>query len=62
MGLIAIESEYAENVRLSYMVPSEDVETLQVKVTEATAGRAGIMAGDEIYFAVTEEGIEVFDH
>ena len=62
MGLTAIESEYAENVRLSYMVPSEDVETLQAKVTEATAGRAGIMAGDEIYFAVTEEGIEVFDH
>jgi len=62
MGLIAIESEYAENVRLSYMVPSEDVETLQAKVTEATAGRAGIKAGDEIYFAVTEEGFEVFDH
>lgn len=62
MGLAAIESEYAETVRLSYMVPSEDVGNLQAKVTEATAGRAGVEAGDEIYFAVTPEGIETFDN
>lgn len=60
MSLPAMDSEYTDTVKLSYMVSSDQVDTLSAKVTEATAGRAKIEIGDEVYYALIEKEVMVF--
>lgn len=59
LGLTPMVSEYTDTVRLSYMTPSELVDTLISRVTEATAGRVAVAVGDEVYFALVGEEREL---
>ncbi len=52
LGLESIGSQYTDTVMLSYMVPEDQEELVEVRITEGTAGRVRIEKGDMVYYAV----------
>lgn len=45
-----VDSNYAENVTLTVIIPDENVETLKKDITEATNGRAKIEKKKDLYY------------
>jgi putative IMPACT (imprinted ancient) family translation regulator len=54
-GVQPSESEYAENVRLKVLLPTEDAEGFQKELTEATAARVKAEKLGETEFVRKEE-------
>ena len=53
-GLTASETEYGEAVFMSFHVPSDRVDRLLSRITEATAARASVTVSDEEIFILTD--------
>lgn len=53
-GLQALESEYADAVSLTYLLPAADAERFTAEITDATSGRAGIEELGEQRYAVLD--------
>ncbi|MCD8009859.1 MAG: YigZ family protein [Lachnospiraceae bacterium] len=53
-GLRALESEYADAVSLTYLLPAAEAERFAAEVTDATSGRAGIEDLGEQRYAVLD--------
>ena len=49
-GISILESDYAQNVTLTILVPSEQKEAIIKEVTEHTCGRAEIEEGDTVFY------------
>lgn len=56
-----LNTEYTDKVRIHVMVPSESREELAKAVTEGSSGTAQMDWGDETEFAVTADGVEIFE-
>ncbi|SCP99182.1 YigZ family protein [Anaerobium acetethylicum] len=54
-------SEYSDVVKLEAMVPADEKEKLKEDLTEATMGRAGLTEGDQVFFALVDGEVLVFD-
>lgn len=60
-GLPTLESEYTDRVMLKLLVASDEVGIVEKEITEGTNGRAKIRKDKELYFAVVNGGVEVFE-
>ncbi len=56
-GFTQADAEYAENVVLSYYVPTEEAASFRKAVTEASSGKAQIEEIGEISYALTKNGV-----
>ncbi len=54
-GLTILDTVYTDKVGLSLMVPIEEVQSFEKKVTEATNGNADISWGEEVLYAIIEK-------
>lgn len=61
MELVIQNTEYTENVRMTFLVPVAQCSTFVKKVTEATNGRAQITETAEVYFGDLDGEAIVFD-
>jgi len=50
INVVPRDSNYAENVALTVIIPDENVETLKKSITEATNGRAKINKKKDLYY------------
>lgn len=57
-----LESEYTDKVVLKILVPSDQVDMIQKSITEGTNGRAKMKKDKDLYFALLDGEIKVFDH
>lgn len=56
-----LNSEYTDKVVLELLIPSEDVDAVQKAVTEGTNGRARMEKDRELYFAVLDGEVMIFE-
>ena len=57
-----LDSEYTDKVVMKLLVPVQDVGSVQKAITEGTNGRAGIEKDQELYYAVIDGKVIIFDH
>ena len=60
-GLTILDTVYTDKVGLSLMVPIEEVQSFEKKVTEATNGNADISWGEEVLYAIIEKNLKIFE-
>ena len=60
-GLTILDTVYTDKVELSLMVPIEEVQSFEKKVTEATNGNADISWGEEVLYAIIEKNLKIFE-
>ena len=60
-GLTILDTVYTDKVELSLMVPIEEVQSFEKKVTEATNGNADISCGEEVLYAIIEKKLKIFE-
>ncbi|MCD8077188.1 MAG: YigZ family protein [Lachnospiraceae bacterium] len=56
-GLTALESEYADAVSLTYLLPAAEAERFTAEITDATSGRVGIEDLGEQRYAVLDREV-----
>ena len=56
-----LNSEYTQNVVLSVIVPKEEKDRFEKKVTEATSGRWTIRVGEMVFYAQIDDKVLLFD-
>ena len=56
-----LDSEYTDKVILRLLVPSQEVESVQKAVTEGTNGRAKMKKEKDLYFAVLDGEVHIFE-
>ena len=56
-----LDSEYTDKVILKLLVPAGDVGSVQKAITEGTNGRAGMQKEKDLYFAVLDGEVHIFD-
>lgn len=56
-----LDSEYTDKVILKLLVPAGDVGAVQKAITEGTNGRAGMQKEKDLYFAVLDGEVHIFD-
>lgn len=56
-----LDSEYTDKVVLKLLVPKGDAESVQKAITEGTNGRAGIRKEKDLYFAVLDGEVHLFE-
>lgn len=57
-----LDSEYTDKVILKLLVPKNDVESVQKAITEGTNGRARMRKEKDLYFAVLDGEVHLFDN
>lgn len=57
-----LDSEYTDKVILKLLVPKNDVEYVQKAITEGTNGRARMRKEKDLYFAVLDGEVHLFDN
>lgn len=60
MELHTIHTEYTDRVISEILVPLEQVQAFEKKVTEATSGKVKIMVEKEVYYGTNKEEIIIF--
>lgn len=60
-GLPVLDSEYTDRVTLKLLAASGDAAAIEKEITEGTNGRARIRKDRDLYFAVIDGKVEVFD-
>lgn len=60
-GLPTLDSEYTDKVVLKLLVASDEVGSVEKEITEGTNGRAKIRKDKELFFAVVNGKVEVFE-
>lgn len=60
-GLTTMESEYTDRVRLTVLVPKENLEEVKAELTEGTNGRARMREEKELYYAVLDGEVLTWD-
>ena len=61
MGITALESAYTDRASFTYMVPEEQAEDFEAKLTEATAGRAVLHRSKTVYYGLAEGELILFE-
>ena len=61
MGITALESAYTDRASFTYMVPEEQAEDFEAKLTEATAGRAVLHRSKTVYYGLAEGELVLFE-
>lgn len=61
MGITALESAYTDRASFTYMVPEEQAEDFEAKLTEATAGRAVLHRSKTVYYGLAEGEMVLFE-
>lgn len=56
-----LDSEYTDNVVMKLLVPDEQTEAVKKAITEATSGQAVMEKEKELYFAVLDGEVHLFD-
>lgn len=56
-----LESDYAENVKVTALVPVSQFGFVQAEITEGTNGRAEMERLEDVYFGVVEKEIMLFE-
>lgn len=57
-----LDSEYTDRVVLHLLVPSAEVSRIEKAITEGTNGRAKMRKDKDLYFALLDGEIHLFDH
>lgn len=61
-GLPILDSEYTDKVVLKLLVPCSEAEAIQKIITEGTNGRAKMRKEKDLYFAVLDGEVHLFEH
>ena len=56
-----IDSEYAQQVVITALVPFSQVDAIMAEITEGTNGKCQMECGDKVYFAVVDKEIIIFE-
>lgn len=62
MGITELESKYTDRASFIYMVPMEELSALKSRITEATAGRAGLRQSDAVYYGFVGKELVLFEN
>ena len=57
-----LDSEYTDKVVLHMLVPSAEVGAVEKAITEGTNGRARMRREKDLYFALLDGEVRLFDH
>lgn len=57
-----LDAVYTDQVIMKLLVPDGEVERMKKAITEGTSGRAGLEIEKELYFAVLDGKVHLFDH
>ena len=60
-GLPILSSEYTDRVTLQLLIPADQVQAVEKAVTEGTSGRAKMKKEKDLYYAVIDGEVKVFD-
>ena len=60
-GLPILSSEYTDRVTLQLLIPADQVQAVEKAVTEGTSGRAKMKNEKDLYYAVIDGDVKVFD-
>lgn len=61
MKLRILDTIYTEQVQMELLVPEEEIDTVQARVTELTGGKAGLAASEKIYYTISENEVILFN-
>ncbi|MDO4519454.1 MAG: YigZ family protein [Eubacteriales bacterium] len=56
-----LDSKYTDKVKLHLMIPDDEIEAVQKEITEGTNGRAVMKKEKELYFAVIDGEVVIFE-
>ena len=59
--LPVLDSEYTDRVVLHLLVPSDQISYVEKTITEGTNGRAKMKKDKDLYYAVIDGEVEVFE-
>ena len=59
--LPVLDSEYTDRVVLHLLVPSDQISSVEKAITEGTNGRAKMKKEKDLYYAVIDGEVEVFE-
>lgn len=62
LDLTTLDTEYSDRVKTTLLVPQEMVDQFLKKITEATNAQAEITELDDLYYAVADGTVLLFDH
>ena len=60
-GISILESEYAQNVKLTILVPVDQKEMMVKEITESTGGRASLEEGDTVFYGMADGKLVLFE-
>lgn len=60
-GLVTLDCVYAEDVKLTALVPEKEIGQVRAEITEGTNGQAKLEEGAHCYFADVEGAVKVFE-
>lgn len=60
-GIPVLDSEYTDRVKLKFLIPVQEVDSVQKAITEGTSGRAYMEKAGELYFAVLDSQVYTFE-
>ena len=61
MGIVIRDTQYTDQVTAVLVVPADQVSSLEKQVTEKTSGRAQIVDGGTLYYAMSGREMILFD-
>ena len=59
--LPVLDSEYTDKVVMKLLVPADEIEAVRKAITEGTNGRARMQKEKDLYFAVLDGDVHIFD-
>ncbi len=62
MGIAILDTEYTEQVAMTFLVPLEDEGSFLAQVTDRTGGRAVILPEGQVYYGQVRGELILFDH
>lgn len=60
-SLPVLDSEYTDSVIMHLMIPADKVETIQKAITEGTNGRAKMRKEKDLYYALVDGEVKIFE-
>lgn len=60
-SLPVLDSEYTDRVIMHLMIPADKVETVQKAITEGTNGRAKMRKEKDLYYALVDGEVKIFE-
>ena len=60
-GLTVLDTTYTDHVEIQLVVPMEQCGHFECEIIEATGKTAGIVWGEEVYYAVVANNIKIFE-